>query len=161
LFRNGKDCNKENVSVPCNDVTEVIEASVDSADCLKEYRLSKRTCGQAVGEEALLLDVLRGRSLDDILSLDPEAFAQAHPAPDEIHQFLQLKHLFALQSALAVLAGRATGGPGQACSAASIRMEGEDVVIDGRIYVDILTEKIKSCGNCGSCGSTKAAAVPA
>ena len=65
---------------------------------------------------------------------------------------MTLKHLFALQEALAVLTGVAAGGPGEVCSVAEIRYDEGVMIIDADIRVDALEEKIKGCGGCTRCG---------
>ncbi|MDX9973508.1 MAG: hypothetical protein RBU21_11030 [FCB group bacterium] len=141
--------------MPCSDITEVIEVVIDNEDRLKRYAFSKRTCGQGVGVAALLLDCLQGRSVDDILAWESADFVAEHPVEDELEEFLGLKHFFAVQSALEVLTGREPGGPGDPCAAAEISIEDGEVVINAQIRVDIVTEKIKSCGNCKGCGNKK------
>jgi hypothetical protein len=141
--------------LPCSDITEIIEVAVDSDDRLKRYAFSKRTCGRGVGVASLLGDSLNGLTLDEILAIEPEAFLAQHPVEDELEEFLGLKHLFAVQSALEVLTGREAGGPADPCAAAEISFQDDEVVIVAKIRVDVVTEKIKSCGNCKGCGSKK------
>ncbi|HNR31179.1 MAG TPA: hypothetical protein PKI11_09835 [Candidatus Hydrogenedentes bacterium] len=139
--------------MPCRDVTELIHVVVDLEDRLKSYRFIKRTCGRGVGADTLLLDTLGGRTVDAILELSPVQLLAEHRITEPLEEFLALKHLIALQSALEVLTGRASGGPGEVCAAAEIAFEDGDTVIHARISVDLLTEEIKSCGNCRSCGA--------
>lgn len=142
--------------MPCSDVTERIEVVVGPDDRLVHYDFTKRTCGQGVGAKDLLHDVLGGRTVDDILGLDAEGFLALCPVDDELLEFLSLKHFFAVQSALDVLTGREPGGPGHACAAATISYDGGHTVVQGLIAVDLVTERIASCGNCRGCGSAKA-----
>lgn len=145
--------------MPCNDVTELIQVTVDADDRLKHYTFSKRTCGQGVGAESLLIDILGGQSVDYILGLDAEGFLETyplestHPEDRDLEEFLSLKHFFAVQSALEVLTGKEPGRKGDLCAAAEISCDNGDLVIDAQIDVDIVTDRIKSCGNCGSCGA--------
>ena len=143
--------------MPCSDITEVIEVILDEQDRLKEYTFRKRTCGQGVGSGDLLTGVLGGMSADALLAMTPEFFLETWPVEEPLEEFLGLKHLIAVQSALEVLLGRASGGPGEMCAAAEIGCEGNDTVILARISVDLITEKIKSCGNCKGCGTSKKA----
>lgn len=145
--------------MPCSDVTEVIRVVVDSDDRLKEYNFSKRTCGQGVGAATLLIDTLRGHTVEELLAYAPEDFAADHPVEHELEEFLGLKHLIAIQSTLEVLTGHASGGPHDTCAAAEIGCEDGDVVIEARIRVDLVTEKIKSCGNCKGCGKKQGKVV--
>ena len=82
--------------MPCNDVTELIEVVLDRNDRLKEYRFSKRTCGQGVGAQSLLIDQLGGRPLNELLVMTAEEFLTEYPIDDPVEEFLSLKHLFAV-----------------------------------------------------------------
>ena len=143
--------------MPCSDITEVIEVVLDGQDRLKDYTFKKRTCGQGVGAGNLLIGALGGMPVEELLAIAPEFFLEQWPVEDPLEEFLGLKHLIAVQSALEVLLGRASGGPGEICAAAEIGCEGDDTVILARISVDLMTEKIKSCGNCKGCGTSRKA----
>lgn len=142
--------------MPCSDVTEVLEVVLDAGDRLKEYTFSKRTCGQGVGAESLLIDQLQGRSLDELLNKTAEEFLSEFPIADPLEEFLSLKHLFAIQGALEVYVGREPGGKADAFAASGIDYGEDETRITGRIAVDIVTEKIESCGGCSSCGKAEA-----
>jgi hypothetical protein len=141
--------------MPCSDVTEIIQAVVGDDDCLLSYRFVKRTCGQGVGANSLLEDVLVGQSVDEILAIAPEEFLESHPTEEAIEEFLGLKHLIAVQSVLEVLIGQVAGGAEDMCAAAEISYEAGATTIDAVIKVDLVTERIKSCGNCKGCGTSK------
>ena len=70
-------------------------------------------------------------------------------------EFLTLKHLFAVQAVLEVLTGLEAGRKGDLCAAAEIAFDTDQTTIDAQIDVDVVTDKIKACGNCGSCGATR------
>lgn len=142
--------------MPCSDVTELIRVVVDGHDRLRDYRFVKRTCGQGVGADALLAAVLCGRPVDEVLAIAPEDFLETYPVEIAIEEFLGLKHLIAVQSALEVLTGQSAGGPKDICAAAEISFEEGETVLDARIRVDLVTDRIKSCGNCKGCGTTRA-----
>jgi hypothetical protein len=141
--------------MPCKDVTELLEVVLDTEDRLADYRFSKRTCGQGVGAAALLIDQLRGRAAEELLQKTAEEFLTEFPIADPIEEFLSLKHLFAIQGALEVYAGVQAGRASDAFAVAGIEYSEETTRISGRISVDILTERIKSCGGCGSCGKAE------
>jgi len=143
--------------MPCKDVTEMLSLCVDAQDCLKEYRFIKRTCGQGVGMDTLLMEHLRGRGVEEILALTPEEFMDTYEAEEELEEFLALKHLIAVQSVLEVLIGKSSGGAGEMCAAAEIIFDNDETLIEARINVELVTEKIKSCGNCKGCGKEKKA----
>lgn len=143
--------------MPCNDITEIMEVTLDARDCLRDYHFRKRTCGQGVGVDTLLLGTLKDMPAEGLLAITPEYFLETWPVEDPLEEFLGLKHLIAVQSVLEVLLGRANGGAGEICSAAEITCEGDETVITARIAVDLVTEKIKSCGNCKGCGTKRKA----
>ncbi|MCC6695944.1 MAG: hypothetical protein IT365_09985 [Candidatus Hydrogenedentes bacterium] len=145
--------------MPCSDVTELIQVTLDSDERLADYFFSKRTCGQGVGAGNLLINLFRGRSVDEILAMDADRFVSEHPVEDELEEFLGLKHFFAIQSVLEVLTGKEPGGKGDPCAAAEIAYEDGCMVIEGQIAVDLVTDKIKACGNCSKCGKSKKAKV--
>lgn len=142
--------------MPCSDVTEVLEIRLDDADRLESYSFVKRTCGQAVGEAALILDWVRGESADFFLTVQPEDFLDTHGITDSLEEFLVLKHLFAIQSAVEVHFGLAPGRPDDAFAPSAIEYEDGVTVVRGLIALDIVTDKIASCGNCRGCGKTSA-----
>lgn len=147
--------------MPCNDVTELIRVVVDDADRLTDYRFIKRSCGRGVGADSLLQEALAGKTVQEILAQEPEAFLEAFAVPDGVEEFLHLKHLIALQSTLEVLTGMAAGGPNDVCAAAEIAFEDGNVIIEARLSVDLMTEKIASCGACGTaCGRKKKRTAP-
>lgn len=145
--------------MPCNDVTELLEVTLDAEERLVDYRFSKRTCGQGVGAASLLIDQLQGRTLDELLHKTAVEFLDEFPIPDEIEEFLSLKHLFAIQGALEVYTGAESGGPKDAFAASGIEYGADAIVIQGRISVDVVTEKIEACGGCKGCGTARAKSV--
>ncbi len=139
--------------MPCSDVTELIHVSLDPDNRLQHYTFSKRTCGQGVGAESLLINQLAGRSLDELLDYEGDDFLRDFPIEDELEEFLSLKHLYAVKSALEVFVGRESGGRGDAFAISGLEY-GEDggLTIEGQIAVELVTDRIKSCGGCKGCG---------
>lgn len=138
--------------MPCDDVTEILELTLDEGDRLARYRLRKRTCGRAVGEEALLAGALSGMTDTAILAIDAEEFANGIASGDDAEYVLCLKHVFALQGGLRALTGRESAGKDDPVRAASITFENGETTLEAVLSVDVLTEKIKSCGKCKGCG---------
>ncbi len=134
--------------MPCSSVVELIQLKMDANDRLAEYQFIKKTCGQGVGQNSLLIEVLKGLSVDELLEIDAHQFLHTLATDDEILEFLQLKHLFAVQATLEVLTGAQPGGRGSACAVADIYYDGNQMMIDAEIDVDIITEQIKSCSGC-------------
>lgn len=142
--------------MPCKDVTERIRVAFDDQDCLADYFYRKRTCGQGVGAGNLLLDAFRGKDATWFLDADPVALIDAMQIADELEEFLAYKHFFAVQGAVEVLLGKAAGIAGKDCIAAEVGYDyaSGETVIEGEIPVDLLTEKIRSCGGCKGCGKS-------
>jgi hypothetical protein len=142
--------------MPCNDVTEIIQVSLDAEDRLTKYLFAKQSCGRGVGHASWLLEELSGRSAGEILSLGPDDIQRE----TGIEDFLRQKHLMAVQGALAVLTGEASGGVSDWCAPLEIVRDGGETLIRARIWVDILTERIAACGGRAGCGC-KSRRVPA
>jgi len=131
--------------MPCSDLTERIEIALDAHGCLKRYRLRKQHCGRPVGAQALLLAALRGYDIDRILAIISDQWLEEHPAESSVEEFLTRKHLAALQSALAVYTGQRGGGPGEPCTAVSVRAGEDETVILVQLAVDLPTADIPTC----------------
>jgi len=143
--------------MPCEDITEVLHISLDHDDRMASYRLVKRTCGRAVGEESLLLDWTKGVAAAELLDADIDAMFDHFLPDEEGEEFLLLKHLFALQQAVAAYLGLEESGPGAACAVASIAFGPDGAEIETQLRIDVLAEKIKGCGRCGTgCGRKNA-----
>ncbi len=139
--------------MPCNSVVELIQVVIDDRDRLKDYQFVKKSCGQGVGNNSLLIDILRGMSVDELLEVDAESLLAVDRTDDEVLEFLRLKHLFAVQATLEVLTGRLTGGKGQSCAVADVAYDGDETIMNAEIDVDVITEQIAACAGCkGGCG---------
>jgi len=130
---------------------------LDSDERLTDYRLIKRTCGATVGGDAILLDTFLNRPFGDILELDVDSFCEQYPVAEDYLQFLYLKHFISLHAVLRVYTGHQSGGVEDFCTISGISSENGSVIIDAEIAVDVVTEKIKSCGRCEGCGTKQAA----
>lgn len=147
--------------MPCQDVTESIRVVIDPNDRIRGYEFTKRSCGQGVGTPDLIAPQIVGRPLDRVLHYSAEGFLRENPIPAEepdrdTLEFLLLKHLFAVQGALEVLTGKEPGGKDDPCATASVTHDGDATVVDARIAVDIVVERIRACGGCASCGRNSA-----
>ena len=142
--------------MPCDDITEILTMDFDAQDRLTGYKLTKRSCGRAVGQESLLLEWAEDSPAEALAAFDVECFLDAFPTEDETEEFLFLKHFFALKSGVAVYLGYESGGANDPCAMGSVAYgpEGTEVVVE--LKIDVLAEKIKSCGRCGKgCGAAK------
>lgn len=145
--------------MPCSDVTEHLRVELDDEDRLTHYRFLKRTCGAGIGEESLLLPHLRGRSLRELLAYEAGDFVADYPLQGDLEEFLSLKHLYAVKAAIEVLAGREPGGLDADFTVCEIGYNGAGWFIEGLIAVDILTDRINSCGVCKGCASRRGPAT--
>lgn len=140
--------------MPCSDVTEELRLVLTEDDQLDSYELIKRSCGRAVGERTLLGEVLLGCSARDILSIDPEDFAQNDTTVDDAEFVLRLKHLLAVQGGLRVLLGLQGGSVFDPVRVGRVAYdEGGRCVLEAELAVDVLTDQIKACGKCRGCGT--------
>lgn len=139
--------------MPCNSVVELIQIVIDDRDRLKHYQFVKKSCGQGVGSNSLLIDILKGMSVEELLEVNAEALLAVDRTEDEVLEFLRLKHLFAVQATLEVLTGRMTGGKGHPCAVADVAYDGDETIMNAEIDVDVITEQIAACAGCkGGCG---------
>ena len=134
--------------MPCNEVSEYVQVTLDQADRLQSFALQKNTCGAPVGN-ALLLSYARNVTANELLGMSlldlvPELYEARH-----LDQFLLNKQFIALQSAMAVYTGRASGGLDDLFVVESIVFEGNAARISGLLKVDVVADKIRACGNCG------------
>lgn len=141
--------------MPCSDVTEILEVILDGDENLLDYSFNKRTCGQGIGVANLIIDQLRGRPLNELLFITAEDFLGEFTIPDPTEEFLSLKHLFAIQGALEVYSGAESCGVNDAFAVSGIDYGENDIHIRGLISVDVVTEKIESCGGCKGCGTKR------
>ncbi|MED5465366.1 MAG: hypothetical protein VX699_11980 [Myxococcota bacterium] len=138
--------------MPCSDISETIQIRLDVDERLRSYQLNKASCGAEVGSEGLLLELVEGRTIEQILGVDPGELPGHLASVDDALEFLAFKHLFALQSTLEMYTGQRSGDPTAACSVASILHDFAGVEIQGVLASAPLEEKIRACGHCGSCG---------
>lgn len=146
--------------MPCANVDEHITLVLDGHDRLKHYTLQKDACGAPVGHESFLLDHLAGASVGELLALDLGGFLARFPATGDLHEFLVVKHLTAIQEALKALTGEQPAGPTDLCAAASIQCDGDETAIRAWIAVNVNTERIQPCGPCQTCADLVEQDVP-
>jgi NifU-like protein involved in Fe-S cluster formation len=139
--------------MPCNDVTEVLSITLDPDDRIIHYSLIKETCGGAVGNSSLLRKWVENRSASDVLKAQPEDIMAAIPTRSTTWEFLTLKHLFALQTGLQAFLGEQSASLNDSCVVDTVETTPKGIQFIALIKVDVLTEKIESCGGCGSCGT--------
>lgn len=144
--------------MPCNDIGETLDIEFDVTGALVAYALRKGTCGAPVGSPALLLDHVRGMTLEQLVEVDPPLLAldeaSASGTVPETTAMLCSKHCRALRSAARATLGQEPAAPGNRFVVGSISAghEGE-LRISGVIDVAIEARAVRSCGRCGSCGT--------
>ncbi|PIR24683.1 MAG: hypothetical protein COX62_03090 [Deltaproteobacteria bacterium CG_4_10_14_0_2_um_filter_43_8] len=140
--------------MPCNDITDLLKLELDADERISSYRLSKRTCGAAVGGYSLLQDWMQGKLAEEVLAMPADVFLEELPPQDETYEFLYLKHFFSIQNALEVMLGSASGKREDKCIIESIEHGPEGYTFTSSIKVEIVAKQIKACAGCKSgCGT--------
>ena len=135
--------------MPCTDVTEILEITLDARDRVVAYSLSKQTCGGAVAGRGLIRSWVKNKPLDEILTLSPARLVQDSRSPDELQEYLRLKHLFSIQALLGRYSGRPEFDDDSLVEVLSIDYDQSGARIRARLNLEVITEKIKACGLCG------------
>lgn len=134
--------------MPCTNVTELLELTLDSEDRVLDYSLTKETCGGKVAGRGLIRDWVKLKSAESVLALLPQEMLEKSDNPDVTTEYLRLKHLFSVQAALATLFGSDSGTEGF-ITVESVQYALDETRLSARVDLDILTDKIKACGLCG------------
>ncbi len=135
--------------MPCDDVTESIEIVLDSGERVKSYSLTKKTCGGAVGTESLLIERVRGETVDDLLEMEELDILKIQLPGSDAERFLTLKHFFGIRSVLEAYIGHRPAGADSTCAIAKVDFDGADTIVRADIDVALLTEHIIACAHCG------------
>ncbi|MBD3256804.1 hypothetical protein GF377_00120 [candidate division GN15 bacterium] len=142
--------------MPCTDVTELLSITLDTTDRVTLYALHKETCGGAVAGRGLIRDHVKDKTVAEILTLQPGDVVAESDRGGSVNEYLLVKHLLAVQSALAAYEGREADTDTGLLQIEAIEYGPERTVIQARIQLDVLTDKIKACGLCGdSCGHSE------
>jgi hypothetical protein len=64
---------------------------------------------------------------------------------DEFEEFLYIKHLFSIQSAISAITGETTGRPDDFCVINTISHGDRGIELLAEIKIDLLTDQIKAC----------------
>lgn len=140
--------------MPCTDVTELLTLTLDNADRVVSYELTKQTCGGAVAGRGLIRDWVKLRPVSEVVALQPATVLAESHRKGTVNEYLTLKHLFSIQAALASYQGQTSNHEPGLLQIESIDHGPDDTRIQARIKLDVLTEKIRACGLCGdACGS--------
>ena len=137
--------------MPCGDITDTLKITLDDKERVSAYTLNKRTCGGAVGQEALISDWLRNRPADEVLTVTSDVFLDAHHTTNQVQEYLLLKHFLAVQRGLAIMFGRQPGGVNDYCTVETIEHSPDGTELIAHLHSDAMTDEIKSCGRC--CGT--------
>lgn len=137
--------------MPCNDITDKLKILLDHNDRVIKYALRKKTCGGEVGRKALIGKWLKNRPAEDVLDSSVEKILKAHPTKSDIQEYLIIKHFLAVQSGLAIMLGKRSGGLKDYCTVDSIEHGPEGILLNAEIDVEGMTDEIRACGNC--CGT--------
>ncbi|MBU2524654.1 hypothetical protein KKG71_05695 [Patescibacteria group bacterium] len=55
--------------MPCKDLTEILTLTIDTKDRLIDYTLNKKSCSKPIGDQSLLLSLLKNKTTENILNL--------------------------------------------------------------------------------------------
>ena len=127
--------------MPCNDVTEVLSLSLDPRDRVLSFSLEKMTCGADVG--SALVACIEGQDVQSIAALE---FREL-PHGKESH-FLLEKQFRALQAAIAVYLGRASGAKDSLFTIETLEFGETGTTLKGLLRVDLAAAAIPACRSC-------------
>ena len=131
--------------MPCSDQTERLTLDLDSDDRICSFKLDKLTCHQPVGGPELL-PVVRDMTARSLLDADADDLID--PRLDDVHAFMLMKQLFALQGAIAVMYGVPKYDDRQAFALHELEYDDRGTRVSGEIAINIIAEQISSCGGC-------------
>ncbi|MCH7504368.1 hypothetical protein IID04_01870 [PVC group bacterium] len=141
--------------MPCSDVTEIIELTLDSDEMLQDFILTKKSCGKSVGGRELL-PYIKGKPVQELMNAVVEDYVPDLDQLDPISEFLLCKHLYSIQVCLGVFLGMGRGKKSDVFAIENVKYETSGTTtIEGLINLALKTEEIKSCHGC-KCSSKKA-----
>lgn len=135
--------------MPCGDITEKINISIDNNDRLVSYQFLKKTCGGSIGDSVAVEQQLIGMRINSIIGLTGDAIGLSVNNHNDIDKFLKLKHIHAIRTVIKAFLGLEPGGNRGFCTIEGIVYDGQRTVIDAEIKLDLGTERIKACDHCG------------
>jgi len=91
--------------MPCSDTTSSIICHLDKQDKLVDFSFSKITCAKPIVSDQVYMDSLKGKTLEDILSIHFGQWIKKFNIVDEEESFFCYLTLEALQGILRVYQG--------------------------------------------------------
>lgn len=79
------------------------------------------------------------------MSLTSSQVISSSGVADEFEEFLYVKHLFSIQSAISAITGESTGRPDDFCVINTISHGDKGIELLAEIKIDLLTDQIKAC----------------
>lgn len=140
--------------MPCLDITERLEITLDAENRLVDYKLAKLSCGVDIGSQSLLLEALAGLTSDKIILISPQIFINELDIHDNEMRFIYLKHLLAIQVLLETYIGKRQGSADSKCTIESIEQNDSGIEIKSLIKLAIPVDEIEPCG-CYNCKDKK------
>ena len=137
--------------MPCGDITETITIKLDANDKLVDYTFLKRACGGNIGQKSLVLEQLKGSSIEEITALSQTALVDMIQPTDMAEQFLIQKHLSVIQFCFDMLYGKKELHPKNMIKFYSIDYGPEGLRLEADVKLELDVKKIEPCHNCG-CG---------
>ena len=134
--------------MPCEDIIDSLRILLDKNERVVDYSLSRRTCGRGVGKEKLIAGWLRGRPASEVIMVTVHDFQRQTGTDSGVNGYLALKHFLAVQSALAIMLGHASGGPDDPCTLEYIDHSQDGIEIGALLSAGLKAEDIEPCQSC-------------
>lgn len=132
--------------MPCKDITDILEIVLDDKNCLKEYSLSKKTCGKDINSDPTAEKILIGKTSDEIIDLNISEIIASDIIENKETEFFTVKHLVAVKTGLSVMLGKSSGSTNDYCTIVKIEQSPEETIFKAQISGKGLKEEFKSCG---------------
>ncbi len=101
-----------------------------------------------MGQEDLLISLVKGMRIVDFAKLSPKEFVAGHAPDDGLSSFLYFKHFKALSSAIGALIGDIAASAGEPTAIESITYDGRELELSAVLKSTLDVNNIRSCG-CG------------
>ncbi len=132
--------------MPCRDITDILEIVIDNNDIIKNYTITKRTCGKDLLTKPSINSLIVGKTADEVLDLNVGKIIKQQKPKTVRKEYLIVKHLVAVRSGLAVMLGKSSGSVEDFCTVVKVEQTEDETVFECELSGDGLKEEIKSCG---------------
>lgn len=135
--------------MPCNDIDERVELTLNSFDQPIAFSLTKKTCGASISQRCELLSYIGSYAANELLTCTLNDLVKA----EGLHrQFILDKQFSALKAVLNVYLGKTSADNNALFVLNQIDYDEQGQVhISGFLRIKADTEAIDPCGGCASC----------